>query len=101
VGTNRAEEAKMKGKSTRRVKLPNAEGQPVSWRNVTPGVLADVLTTVAIAGGALRLGYTRDGGAYAVGVYGDGDPYTLYCSPHESIDDLLRAIRDGFTVQGH
>lgn len=42
------------------------------------------------AGGAVRFGYTRDGGAYAVGVYGDGDkPYTDYLRPGESLEDYL------------
>jgi hypothetical protein len=48
-------------------------------------------------GGALRLGYSRDGGAYAVGVYGDGDPYTLYHPPEDDIDALLAKIENAFS----
>jgi hypothetical protein len=48
-------------------------------------------------GGALRLGYSRDGGAYAVGVYGDGDPYTLYHPPEDDIDSLLAKIENAFS----
>lgn len=88
-------------RSARRVQLPGVSVKPVNWRDVDCGLLHDVIQTVALAGGALRFGFTRDGGAYAVGVYGDGEPYTVYCSPHESIDDVLRSIRDGFDIIGN
>ena len=80
------------------MKRQNAlEVQAKSERRVRlPGVLLDTIQTVAIAGGAIRLGFTRDGGAYSIGVYGDGAPYTVYCSPSEDPNTILRAIRDGF-----
>lgn len=99
--TKRVNALEKLAKSDRRVQLPGSSGGPVSYRNVTVGVLVDTIQTVALAGGALRFGYTRDGGAFAIGVYGDGDPYTVYCSPSESIDSVLRAIRDGFDVIGN
>jgi hypothetical protein len=34
-------------------------------------------------GGAIRIGATRDGGAYAIGVYGFGEPFTEYCGASE------------------
>lgn len=59
------------------------------------GILLRAVTVVAGQNGALRLGYTSDGGAYAIGVYGDGDPYTDYVKPSEDIDkyfeDLIAA----------
>lgn len=89
------------GKPERRVSLPGGPAGPVSWRNVDTGVLVETLQMVSLAGGALRLGFTRDGGAFAVGVYGDGDPYTVYCSPSQNMADFLRAIRDGFEIIGN
>lgn len=88
-------------RSERRVKLPGNARGPVSYRNITVGVLVDTIQTVAIAGGALRFGYTRDGGAFAIGVYGDGEPYTVYCTPSEDVDSVLRSIRDGFDIIGN
>lgn len=42
------------------------------------------------AGGAIRLGVTRDKGAWAIGVYGDGPtPYTEYVKPTESLTEYL------------
>lgn len=60
------------------------------------------------AGGALRIGMTRDWGAMAIGVYGDGEPYTEYLRPGDdgaqffndlrtifegSLDEMARNIR--------
>jgi hypothetical protein len=47
-------------------------------------------------GGALRLGYTRDGGAYAVGVYGDGTPFTEYIPPSDDIEVYLKGIIEDY-----
>jgi hypothetical protein len=42
------------------------------------------------SGGAIRLGATRDGGAWAIGVYGDGpQPYTEYVKATESLTEYL------------
>lgn len=88
-------------RAERRVRLPGSTDKLVSYRNVNTGVLIETLQTVAIAGGAIRFGFTRDGGAFAFGIYGDGDPYTVYCSPKENVDDVLRSIREGFDIIGN
>lgn len=54
------------------------------------------IVNAAQSGGALRFGYTGDGGAYAIGIYGDDKPYTHYVSPHEDIDITLQDICDLF-----
>lgn len=95
---NRLEEI---NQGARRVNLPSNGHKPCSYRDVDPGILKETLQVVALAGGALRLGFTRDGGAFAIGVYGDGDPYTVYCAPSEDITATLRAIRDGFDIIGN
>lgn len=47
---------------------------------------------ITASGGAVRLGKTRDGGAFAIGVYGDApEPYTDYLRPD---DDLLRYLEE-------
>jgi hypothetical protein len=51
--------------------------------------LQRAITIAASTGGALRFGYSRDGGAFAVGVYGDGDPYTDFIGGNEPIDEYL------------
>lgn len=63
------------------------------WESANPRLLQLAIAKVAASGGCLRIGYTRDGGAYAIGVYGDTpQPYTDYVRPEEEIDDYLSAI---------
>lgn len=76
--------------SSRRVQR-NA-GDVADWEGANPTLLLRAIALVAIAGGALRLGYTRDGGAYSIGIYGDGEPYTEYVRPNEDIDAYLAAL---------
>lgn len=48
-------------------------------------------------GGAIRFGKTRDGGAFAVGVYGDGgEPYTDYLRPNDDVAEYLETLVDAF-----
>ena len=74
----------------------NTGGAPASWMLVDIEQLVYTIAAVAQKGGALRLGYTRDGGAYAIGVYGDGDPYTEYVSPKEDMNEYLRNLSADF-----
>jgi hypothetical protein len=68
---------------------------PADWAGVDGTLLAKAVASLARLGGALRLGYTRDGGAYAIGIYGDGDPFTEYVSPNDDINEFLEGlIRD-------
>ena len=55
------------------------------WNSVDAGLLQQAIATVAEGGGAIRFGYTRDGGAYAIGILGDGDPYTEYLRPSDDV----------------
>lgn len=78
--------------ASKRVQSGNSTST-ADWATADPRWLAACIAIVAGQGGALRFGYTSDGGAYAVGVYGDGDkPYTDYIRPHEDIDDYLRSL---------
>lgn len=81
---------KQQAESSRRVKRNDADG--ADWNNVNPALLMTAIGVVALRGGALRLGYTRDGGAYSIGVYGDGEPYTDYVRPNEDIDAYFERI---------
>lgn len=59
------------------------------WATANAELLVRAVCAASITGGALRFGYSRDGGAYAIGVYGDGEPYTDFVSSAENIDDTL------------
>lgn len=65
------------------------------WSGCDVSILAAFVCAATKNGRAVRLGYTRDGNSWAIGVYGDGDPYTLYCPGHIDISQWLsERIRD-------
>ena len=72
-------------------------GGGADWGNAEGKLICDIVSTVTSRGGAVRFGYSRDGGAYALGLYYGGQAKTVYCSPHESIDDLLQVWIDKYT----
>lgn len=59
------------------------------WATASGEIVIKAITAASNVGGALRFGYSRDGGAFAIGVYGDGDPYTEFVAGTESIDEYL------------
>lgn len=60
------------------------------WNGADAEVLKQFTLALIGVAGAVRYGYTRDGANYSVGVYGDGDPYTLYCAGSYDITVWLR-----------
>lgn len=66
------------------------------WASVDPAALVNAICCAAAIGGALRFGYSRDGGAYAIGIYGDGDPYTEWVKPDEDLTEVLEMIAELF-----
>jgi len=91
------EKAKKQEQQSRRRRTGSGAARgAANWMLVDPEMLQYTITAVAQKGGALRLGYTRDGGAYAIGIYGDGDPYTEYVSPQEDLNEHLRSIAADF-----
>jgi len=84
-------------KRSRKLKRKLSNGTGIAdWETADAALLLRTVATVAATGGALRLGYTRDGGAYSVGIYGDGDPYTEYIRPSEDLDAFLRDVLESF-----
>jgi hypothetical protein len=69
------------------------------WGDANAQKVLEAISAIARNGFAVRFGYTRDGGAFAIGVVGDGDPYTEYVRPNEDIDlyldGLIQDYRDG------
>ncbi len=81
------------GRSRKRRRTSNGIAD---YASCNPQLLVRLVATVASTGGALRFGYTSDGGAFAIGVYGDGDPYTDYVKPSEDIDVVLQEMLDAW-----
>lgn len=80
----------------RRVHQAGVNSETADWGSCDAALLVNAIQKAAKKGGALRFGYTRDGGAYAVGVYAGGDYFTDYIRPSEDIDAYLREIAGAF-----
>lgn len=82
----------------RKPRKRNESTNVADWQGVNPVNLVRLIAVASAKGGALRLGYTRDGGAYAVGVYAGSNYFTDYIRPQEDIDayilDLLGSFDD-------
>ena len=74
----------------------NESGAVADWAGVEAGNLISAIAVVSSRGGALRFGYTRDGGAYAVGVYYGDQNFTDYIRPSENVDLYLETLADEF-----
>ena len=73
-----------------------AGSSAADWGAADGDTLIRAVEAAAIVGGALRFGYSRDGGAYAIGIYGDGEPYTEFIRPAEDINAFLLDITQLF-----
>lgn len=62
------------------------------WGDANADKVLAAISAIARNGFAVRFGYTRDGGAFAIGVVGDGDPFTEYVRPNEDIDLYLDGL---------
>lgn len=71
-------------------------GDVADWGSVDPDKLRAVIANVTSHGFAIRFGYTRDAGAYAVGIIGDGEPFTEFIRPTEDVDLYLTGLVDDY-----
>lgn len=67
------------------------------WASATPESIRTCIAAVTATGAAIRFGYSRDGGAFAIGLYENGESYTVWCRPSEDIDAKLADIANSFT----
>jgi len=75
----------------------SAKGTGVAdWTNASADVVLRLVCVVAAEGGAVRLGYTRDGGAYSIGIYLGENSKTYYCNEKEGIDGKLAELIEHF-----
>lgn len=79
--------------SAKRVKPIGRES--ADWSSVDPEAIRTAISALGSIGGAIRYGYTRDGGAYAIGIYGlETLPYTEYLRPGDDIQAYLYQLAD-------
>lgn len=66
------------------------------WANASSDVVLRLVCAVGVHGGAVRYGYTRDGGAYSIGIYLGAESETYYCNEKEGINEKLEELYDYF-----
>jgi len=71
-------------------------GGVADWTNASAEVVLRLVCLVAAEGGAVRYGYTRDGGAYSIGIYLGADSKTYYCNEKEGINEKLEELAGYF-----
>jgi len=85
-----------KGKKKRRYE--EAPSGNADWARIDHNVLSTAIATVTATGCAIRFGYSRDGGAYAIGIVGDGDPYTVWGASDEATEQKLTELAESFAT---
>jgi hypothetical protein len=73
------------------------EMQVADWASCEGSAILAAVCAVTARGCAIQFGYTRDGSAYTIRVLGDGEPYTEYVRPSESLGAYLTALAADFT----
>lgn len=92
--------------ATRRQKAKQARGRRAAsvasadWRAVDWRAVAALTIAMADAAGAVRLGITRDGGAYALGMYQGDDYATEYIKPGEDFRGAITEIAQAWLPDG-
>jgi len=75
----------------------SARGAGVAdWANASADCLQLLVCRVGAEGGAVRFGYTRDGGAYSIGIYLGENSKTYYCNEKDGIDEKIRELTQYF-----
>lgn len=92
----RGDKAKKQEDKRRRRTHSKGSGGGADWTECDGDVLKRAVKAIASMGGAVRLGYTRDGGAYAIGIYGDGEPFTEYVPPSDDITEFMKGLIEDY-----
>lgn len=77
----------------KRRKLRKHVHGPADWGSCDAQRLVRALAQLTSQGMAIQFGYTRDGGAYALRIYGDKtEPYSEYFPPDEEPIEFLESL---------
>lgn len=85
----------------REKRAARGQGEIADWATADPALLLGAIATLANRGGAIRFGYSRDGGAYSIGIYLANDKFTEYVRPSEDINYYLQSVIEDFAGPPH
>jgi len=100
MGDNRNENAKTQPNKRERAKQARGRrksaAEALDWTKFEWELFAILTVALASTGGAIRIGATRDGGAWALGIYKGDDYATEYIRPGEDVHEALLEIADAW-----
>jgi hypothetical protein len=70
--------------------------EQADWASADPACVLRAIKAVSDIGGAIRFGYTRDGGSFAVGIYDGDEATTEYVRPTEDVNFYLVGVAEDF-----
>ena len=97
MGKDPIEVRKLKGFRSRSQDKTNV----ADWQQISAELLVRAIATVSASGGALRFGYSRDGGAYALGIYSDGERTTEFTPSAEEMEAILHDLIEWIADRDH
>lgn len=80
--------------------IRGTSGATADWASASADAIKRAIESASAVGGALRFGYSGDGGAYALGCYYDGESWTEFIRPAEDIDDFLEQVCEFYADKG-
>lgn len=69
-----------------------SQSEEADWSSQDAGTIAELIHNITATGGAVRFGTSRDGGAYSLGIFGDGKPFTEFCPANTDVDAWLQGF---------
>lgn len=76
--------------------------EPANWASISSDAIRDCIVQISAIGGAVRFGYSRDGGCYSIGVYGlEIEPFTDYLRPGDDVEKYLDTLADDARASIH
>lgn len=96
MGRDKNERHSQTGKSLFGAKAKPDSGIGFDWGTTDAERLQRLIGLITGRGGAVRFGYSRDGGAGSIGVYYGDSRDTLYIRPSDDLEDTLALIERTF-----
>jgi len=88
--------ARNKARSEKLERLTQAR-EPLPFNSIPWPEMLDAIKAVVEAGGAIRIGQSRDGGAWAFGLYSESASKTLYVNASDDPFVVIAQIKDAFS----
>lgn len=79
-------------KAAKLAAIRSGTGLQPDWLRINMELMHAVIGVATKDDGAIRFGYSRDGGAYSVALYMGGTPDTSYYHSDEEVSDYLQKV---------